>query len=280
MIQQQSIQDGWKGFLSFTFVNNGKRTVVKDKKHYGPLVLQRPYYQELDRPSVLVIHPPGGIAGGDNLELNVCLKEASKGLVSTPAATKFYRSNNRMAKQLQTIEMHAQSELEWLPQETLFFDESISENTLKFNLTSSDAKLIAWDIVGLGRPARGEGFGKGELLQSLELKIDNRLVFVDRLRVDAQTALLSSKAGLDGFLLSATALFYDVDVKKMQVLKESLQSESWGLQVGITQMQSLIVLRVLGHELDAIKDTLYRAWKIARPVVLGVPVIKPRIWNT
>lgn len=276
----QSICEGWKGFLSFTFVNNGKRTVVKDKKHFGPLVLQRPYYQELDRPSVLVIHPPGGIAGGDDLELNVRLKESAKALVSTPAATKFYRSNNRKAKQIQTIEMDAQTELEWLPQETLFFDESISENTLKFNLSSSEAKLIAWDIIGLGRPARGEGFDSGALVQSLELTIDNRLVFVDRLRVDALTNLIQSQAGLNGFLLSATALFYDLDVNKMQTIKELLQAEKWDAQVGVSQMENLVVLRVLGQELDAVKDTLYRSWEIVRPVVMGVPVIKPRIWNT
>lgn len=277
---QRSMQEGWKGFLSFTFVNDGKRTVVKDKQHYGPLVLQRPYYQELDRPSVLVIHPPGGIVGGDILELNVKLKDGSKGLISTPAATKFYRSKGRLAKQVQAIDMSDSCELEWLPQETLFFDQSVSENVLSFNLNNSNNKLIAWDIVGLGRPASGEGFDNGILAQSLELTIEGSLVFVDRLNVDGKTLLLRSRAGLDGCMLSATALFYCNDIKVMQKLKESLQVQDWSLQVGVSQMDCLIVLRVLGQELDLIKAVLYDAWKIARPFILGVPAIKPRIWNT
>lgn len=273
-------KEGWKGFLSFSFVHNGKRTVVKDKKHYGPLVLQRPYYQEFDRPSVLVIHPPGGIVGGDTLELNIKMQDGSKGLVSTPAATKFYRSKERIAKQIQKIEMSSECGLEWLPQETLFFDKSVSENVLRFTLDDRKNKLIAWDIVGLGRPASGEGFDNGSLAQSLELIIDGSLVFVDRLKIDGNSLVLQSKAGLDGHMLSATALFYCNDIQAMQELKTSLQAQSWALQVGISQMDSLVVLRVLGHELDAVKTVLYEAWKMARPLVMGVPVIRPRIWNT
>jgi urease accessory protein len=238
------------------------------------------YFQEFNRPSVLVIHPPGGIVGGDVLELNVHLKDNSKGLVSTPAATKFYRSTGRLAKQIQSIEMDSDCELEWLPQETLFFDEAVVENNLSFHLKDANSKLIAWDIVGLGRPARGEGFENGILNQSLELMIDDSLVFVDRLKIDKESLILNSKAGLDGFMLSATALFYCDEFKVMKGLKESLQNQEWTLPVGITQMDGLVVLRVLGQELDEVKGVLYEAWKIARPIVLGVPVIKPRIWNT
>lgn len=278
--EQPIFKAGWKGFLSFSFVHNGKRTVVKDKRHYGPLVLQRPYYQEFDRPSVLVIHPPGGIVGGDTLELNIKMQDRSKGLVSTPAATKFYRSKERIAKQVQKIEMSRECELEWLPQETLFFDKSVSENVLRFALDSTSNKLIAWDIVGLGRPASGEGFDDGSLAQSLELMIDGSLVFVDRLKIDGKSLVLQSKAGLDRHMLSATALFYCNDIQAMQELKTSLQAKNWALHVGITQMDCLVVLRVLGHELDAVKTVLYEAWKVARPLVMGVPVIRPRIWNT
>ncbi|MBN2865116.1 MAG: urease accessory protein UreD [Thiotrichales bacterium] len=280
MIQQQSIKEGWRGFLSFTFVQSGQRTVVKDKKHFGPLVLQRPYYQEINRPSVLVIHPPGGIVGGDVLELNVLMKPDTKGLVSTPAATKFYRSNDRLAKQTQTINLSSDCELEWLPQETLFFNESVSENSLKFTLQSQNNKLIAWDIIGLGRPARGEGFENGSLFQSLELHIEDRLIFLDRLHIDLNSSLIDSAAGLNGSQLSATALFYKNDSDTMKSLVEILQNRDWLAPVGVTRMDNLVVLRVLGNDLDDIKRVLYQAWKVARPVVIGVPAIKPRIWNT
>lgn len=279
-MMQQSLQEGWKGFLSFSFVDQNGRTVVKDKQHLGPLVLQRPYYQEINRPTVLILHPPGGVAGGDQLELKVDFKPCSKGMISTPAATKFYRSEKWLASQVQTIHLSETTEAEWLPQETLFFNRCKVNNTLKFELDSPDNKLIAWDIVGLGRPASGEGFEQGELIQSLELRIAKKLMFIDRLRFIPENGVLKSSAGLDSHTLFATALFYHNDVESQKKLLEALQVVEWPLLVGVTMLGNLIVLRVLAGELDEIKSVLFRAWTIARPSVLGLPVVKPRIWNT
>ncbi|MDX1347690.1 MAG: urease accessory protein UreD [Thiomicrorhabdus chilensis] len=277
---QNNMTTGWKGFLSFSFVEVNDKTVVKDKKHFGPLVLQRPYYQEKDRPSVLVLHPPGGVVGGDSLELNVSFQPRSKGMVSTPAATKFYRSDGRLAIQNQTINLSENVEVEWLPQETLFFNQSVVRNSLKLVLDRPGNKFIAWDIVGLGRPLSGEGFELGELHQSFEVWVEDRLVFVDRLKISPQSAVLNSDSALAGHSLFATALFYQDDPSEQKRLLEMLQAVKWPLAVGVTQLDSLVVMRVLASELDEIKQVLFDAWKIARPVVFDVPVVKPRIWNT
>ncbi|WP_158236015.1 urease accessory protein UreD [Hydrogenovibrio sp. SC-1] len=273
-------QKGWQGFLSFSFVEVNGKSVIKDRKHFGPLVLQRPYYQEKDRPSVLVLHPPGGVVGGDSLELNATFQPQSKGSIGTPAATKFYRSDGRLATQRQTVTLTENVEVEWLPQETLFFNQSRVNNSLKFILSKANNKLIAWDIVGLGRPASGEGFEQGELQQSLELWIEDKLIFVDRLKIAPQNNVLTSACALAGNSLFATALFYQNELGEQKKLLADLQAIDWPLPVGVTQMDSLVVMRVLASELDEIKQVLFDAWKIARPAILNVPVVKPRIWNT
>jgi urease accessory protein len=275
-----TMKDGWKGFLSFSFVDRDGLTVVKDKQHFGPLVIQRPYYQEKNRPSILVLHPPGGVVGGDQLELHVNFKSNSKGMVSTPAATKFYRSENRLASQNQIIHLSEGSEAEWLPQETLFFNHAKVKNTLKFELDGSDCKLIAWDIVGLGRPASGEGFEFGELSQTLELWLAGKLIFLDRLRLMPNQRVINSSAGLDGNTLFASMLLYSSESILQKKLLEALQSMEWTLSVGVTLLDNLIVLRFLANDLDEIKSALFSAWVVARPVILGVPVVRPRIWNT
>lgn len=273
-------QKGWQGFLSFSFVEVNGESVIKDRKHFGPLVLQRPYYQEKDRPSVLVLHPPGGVVGGDTLELNATFQAQSKGSIGSPAATKFYRSDGRLATQTQTVTLTENVEVEWLPQETLFFNQSRVNNLLKFILNKANNKLIAWDIVGLGRPASGEGFEQGELQQSLEVWIEDKLIFVDRLKIAPQNNVLTSASALAGNSLFATALFYQNELSEQKKLLADLQAVEWPLPVGVTQMDSLVVMRVLASELDEIKQVLFDAWKIARPAILNVPVVKPRIWNT
>ena len=279
-MEQVGITEGWRGFLSFSLVNAHGKTVVKDKRHLGPLMIQRPLYQEKDRPCVLIIHPPGGIAGGDQLELAAHFKSQSKAMISTPSATKFYRSDDRLATQNQIVKIDQGAQVEWLPQETLFFDQSKVSNQLSFNLQSRECALIAWDIVGLGRPARGEGFERGELTQSLSLWIEDKLVFVDRLKLQSQCELLSSDAGLAKHNLFATALFYSDQVGSQKLLLEQLQAVEWSLPVGVTRLGNLVVLRVLASELDEIKAVLFESWQIARPLVMGLPVVKPRIWNT
>lgn len=274
------MKTGWQGFLSFSFVKEGEKTVIRDKKHFGPLVLQRPYYQELDRPSVLVLHPPGGVVGGDSLELKVRFLPGAKGSVSTPAATKFYRSDGRLATQVQTLTLSQGVEAEWLPQETLFFNQSNVQNTLKIMLEDAHNKFIAWDLTGLGRPASSEGFEQGQLQQTLELWIDNQLFFLDRMQLTPQSPLLNSACGLSGQTLFATALFYQPDEAKQKNLLVALQAVDWPLSVGVTQLGALVVLRVLATELDEIKQVLWMAWGLARPLILGCPVVKPRIWNT
>lgn len=275
-----SMSEGWKGYLSFSFVEQQGKTVVKDKKHFGPLVVQKPYYQEINRPTVLVIHPPGGVAGGDELTIDITFLKCAKGMVSTPAATKFYRSQGLLAKQHQTIHVTEHAEVEWLPQETLFFNQSNVENRLVIDMESPRNKLIAWDIVGLGRPARGEGFESGCLNQSLEFWVDGELVFLDRLQLTPESNLINSAVGLNKYLLYATSLFYFEDEGSQQKLLQQLQSLESELSFGVTRINNLIVLRVVANEMDALKNLLFKAWQIARPIILNMPVIKPRIWNT
>ena len=279
-MMQQPLNTGWQGFLSFTLERQAQRTVVKDKKHLGPLVLQRPYYQEIGRPMILVIHPPGGVVGGDELELQVRMRPGAEGMLSTPAATKFYRSNGCRAQQRQAIFLSQGNQLEWLPQETLFFDKSIVSNDLKFYLDSADNRLIAWDIVGLGRPESGEDYSEGELRQTLEVWLENKPVFIDRLSLKPGSTLLRSAAGMNGHSLFATLLLYSNESEKQSELLELLQSVEWEINLGVTRMGDLIVVRALSSSLDELKRALSQCWELSRPFILERQAIRPRIWNT
>lgn len=279
-MEERQFKAGWKGFLSFKFVADSGRTVIKDKKHFGPLVIQRPYYQEVDLPLVLILHPPGGIVGGDELQIEIGLSKKAKGMVSTPAATKFYRSNNRLATQSQFVILEEKAELEWLPQETLFFESSNADNVVRFQLHES-CKLIAWDIVGLGRPESGDVYAKGQLKQRLEFILDGKKVFIDRLSLVPNSSLLASQAGFYQNSLFATVLFYTSDLQSQSSLLTLLQEQNWLTCVGVTKVsEGLIVMRALSSQLDDIKGDLYKAWVLARPLVIGRQALKPRIWNT
>src|SRR5689334_17836187 len=101
------VRDGWRASLDLEFARSGVRTVLARRSHVGPLVVQRPFYPEGEVCHVYLVHPPGGVVGGDTLELRARVRDGAHALVTTPAATKFYRSEGRVARQLQDIVLDA-----------------------------------------------------------------------------------------------------------------------------------------------------------------------------
>lgn len=279
-MQRCTLKDSWRGFLSFSLVNRFDKTVVKDKKHFGPLVLQRPYYQEDERPTVLVIHPPGGVVAGDELTTNIILKTKAKAFISTPAATKFYRSIGAKAYQRQQITLEQGVQLEWLPQETLFFNQARVSNHLEFQLNSPDCQLIAWDIVGLGRPAMQEKFEQGEIEQTVTLSLNENPFFIDKFRFDNDPELLTSPFALNNASLMATMIFYHPKIEYLQQLQERLLVQPWAKQCGISLVGKVLLIRSLDTDLEDLKERLIAAWRLSRKTIIGAEPIRPRIWNT
>ncbi|BBP45179.1 urease accessory protein UreD [Thiosulfatimonas sediminis] len=276
----KALQTSWKGYLSFTLENRFGKTVVKDKQHFGPLVLQRAYYQEEERPTILVIHPPGGIVAGDELTTQVLLKPNAKVFISTPAATKFYRSTGACAVQLQQLTLYENTQLEWLPQEALFFNQCKVRNHLQFNLMTEQAALIAWDVVGFGRPAMNEVFSEGELHQKIEIRLADKPIFIDQFVFRNIPELMHNAFALNGQTLMATMLFYQSDAQLLSQLKEQFLQQDWAPQCGITLVDKVLVLRTLDSDLDDLKARLIAAWQLARPLIIGAPPLMPRIWKT
>src|ERR687891_719700 len=96
----EPVAASWKAHLSLQFSKSLSRTILSDRRSDGPLVVQKALYPE--GPQVchaIVVHPPGGIAGGDELSLHVNNGRDAKALLTTPGAGKWYRSRGPWAKQ-------------------------------------------------------------------------------------------------------------------------------------------------------------------------------------
>jgi urease accessory protein len=100
---------------------------------------------------VVIVHPPGGIAGGDELELNISAGEHAGVQLTTPGAGKWYRGFGRNARQTVRIGVAAGAMCEWLPQENIVFDGAAAQMSLQVDL-ADDAVFCGWDFTCLGRP--------------------------------------------------------------------------------------------------------------------------------
>src|SRR4026209_1310331 len=136
---------GWLASLDLEFAASGSRTVLARRSHVGPLVVQRPFYPEGDVCHVYLVHPPGGVVGGDTLELRARVQDGAHALITTPAATKFYRSEGRLVRPLQDLAPGA-APFEWLPQETILFPDAYAGIATRVRL-GERSKFIGWEIV-------------------------------------------------------------------------------------------------------------------------------------
>jgi urease accessory protein len=143
---------GWRASLELGFRADDERTWLARRRHSGPLVVQRSFYPEdAGLCQMVIVHPPGGIAGGDELELNISAEEHAGVQLTTPGAGKWYRGFGHNARQTVRIGVAAGAMCEWLPQENIVFDGAAAQMSLQVDL-ADDAVFCGWDFTCLGRP--------------------------------------------------------------------------------------------------------------------------------
>jgi urease accessory protein len=273
----EPIVSSWKARLALDFAFQDGKTVLAGKNHDGPLVVQKPLYPEGgDICHAIVVHPPGGIAGGDELTLKVKTEKNASALLTTPGAAKWYRSAGPWATQ--SVAFDVKGALEWLPQETIVFDGALAESAYDVNL-GADAGLIGWDIVCLGRTGSGERFTRGTFRTSMQIRREGKLLWLERGRIDGGGRLLESPAGLNGKPVFGTlfASFLHFNKKILDTLREQKPTLGDG---AVTHLPGILLARYLGDSSEAARRYFIALWRILRPALMGRAAIEPRIWRT
>lgn len=272
--------DGWLAKMDMAFCRSGRLThrTLLDYKHQGPLRIQKALYPEGDKCChAVLIHPPGGIAAGDVLEVNVKSGVQTHGLITTPSATKWYGSDsNHIANQNVSFELNGA--LEWLPMESIVFNQARVESDIRVKANAQSC-MIGWDQLIFGRKYSGESFSKGSFKQSLRIELDDQLIWHDRLVLKGSDELFSSPIGFRGHysMASMWALLKDDEMWSEKMLEEIRSTTS---RIAWTRIHPrLLVGRLLADPL-ILKSAVVNAWKILRPLVIGSPGIEPRLWAT
>lgn len=268
---------GWKARLDLTFEARPTATVLTENRHSGPLRLQRPFYPEEGVCHAYVLHPPGGVVGGDRLTLNAVVGENAAALITTPGAAKFYRSPTDEAGQENILTVAAGGALEWLPQETIIFPGARARTTTCIRLDRK-AAFMGWEILCLGLPACDQPFRHGRADAALEIYRNGEPIFKDRLRVDGESGL-NRPAGLRGFSVCGTFLAAGCREEMLAPLRQSADEASHCL-LGITLLEDLLVARYLGNASLEAKAVFQNLWTRLRPHLTGRMACPPRIWST
>lgn len=269
--------ESWAALLRLALRRGGDRTRLVPLQRYGPLSVQRPFYPEPECCHVYLLHPPGGVVGGDRLELQVELEPGTRGLFTAPGAAKFYLSAGPVAEVRQQFQVGAGAGLEFLPLENIYFPGAQVDARTTFELAPG-GRAVAWEKHCFGRPANREAFDRGGLRTQIDLRREGRLIYTETQRVDV--AELARGSGLRGAPVCGTLLacgteFDDATVATLQ----QLQPERGAAGISRT-LPDLLVARYLGPDTGDLDRFFVNLWERLRPLLFAQPACRPRIWNT
>lgn len=281
----------WRATLDARFARQGERTVLNHLQHSGPIRIQKALYPEGDAVcQALLVHPPGGIASGDEVALNIHVGDAAHAQITTPGAGKWYRSFGEQARWSQRLNIEGSGCLEWLPQEAIVFDSAQAYSTLHISLCDQSMCAI-WDILCLGCAASEEAFLHGKYRSNWCVSVEGRPIWRERARIEGGSALLHSPVGLRGrpvmasFIFSTPALRAAPDADAVKQALEAIRKiapEEFdaGILAGATALPCGIIIRALGYEAEHVRAYFTACWQALRPQLIGREAVVPRIWRT
>lgn len=271
---------GWQAELELWFANAHGKTRLMRRRHCGPLAVQRAFHPEADGSAhVYLLHPPGGVAGGDRLNITCHLAPEARAVITTPGATKFYRSESGTSTQHISIDVGPGGTCESLPQETILFEGADAAITTRVTL-AANAAYIGWDIVSLGRPAVGERFLTGRLRQRVEIYREGEPIWFERMALSGAPEGLDTPFALAGRPIVGTMVYAGPALENtVERIRDSLGEAARGV-FSVSQLERVIVCRYLGDRMSEGKALFLQAWSILREGGLRKSAVAPRIWAT
>jgi urease accessory protein len=271
--------------------------VIAARRHEGPLCVQRPFYPGDGACHVYLLHPPGGLAAGDELLLDVDVERGAAALLTTPASTKFYRSDGAPSVQLQALRVADGASLEWLPLDTILFGGSRARIATDVYLEPG-SRFVGWEVTVLGRARSGDDYASGSLEMRTRIHLAGAPLLLERLRLSAGAPLLRAPWGLDGCRVWGALYAFPADERVLEHVRERIgaaaqsidsltgngrgaeRAEPGRTRYGATLLGKLLVLRALAADLEELRGALEGVWHEVRPAVVGLTASAPRIWKT
>lgn len=295
----------WRAQLKLEFTPVAGRTALTSYEQEGPLRVQQLFYPTALQPSAAVsatalntvaeahcyvLHPPGGMVGGDALYQHMRAAKGAQVVVTTPAAGKFYRSNSTQIQQV-TLSVAENSALMYLPQETIFFASCQARLHQEVEVAPT-AIFMGADICCFGRVGRGEDFSTGWVQAGLRLSRQGQPLLSEILRVGKG---FNPQAWTTLHGASCHGMLYVVPTVEQESLMAELTPKLQELRLpesrggagadrsclyGCTYRRGVLTVRYLGDRVEQARSLLQEALTLIYPALLGRPWQAPRIWQT
>ena len=253
-------------------------TKLFHSQHQAPLKVQRSFYPEGDEVChSVILHTAGGMVGGDRLSYDIHLQPQSHALITTPAASKLYRSNGLEVQQTLTMQVETGACLEWFPLETIVFDGAKYRQDLRVEL-AENAHWVGWEMTRFGRSARGEKYVKGEWRSHTEIWRNGKPLWIDRQQLSPSLEQWESSHGLAGNPVVASFVWIG-QTFDTEIVQKARQCYAFADgEMGVTRLPLGLLCRYRGTKSQVARKWFVSVWNLLRLEVLKRPASVPRVW--
>lgn len=268
---------GRDGYLFLEYGCREHRTILRRSFFRNPLQVFQPIAIDGDRCAYThILNPCGGLVGGDRLEIEGRLEKGTHVLLTTPSATRIYRSVEKTAIQTSNIEVGPDAVLEWIPDTVIPFAGSRFSQHLEVRLDIG-ATLFLWDAFSSGRIARGERWAFAYFKNEIHIIMSEGGKVLERYILDPSRVNPAS-LGL-GETWDYFASFYIISGRPVDwsTLLDELASllDQWPGHVmgGVSSLAIPgLALRIAAKRAVDLSSVQSALWGTARLELLGFPV--------
>ncbi len=266
----------WQASIKLEFLKDSEgKTLLSRNLHQGPLVVQKPFYPE-KACHIYLLHPPGGIAGCDHLQVEALLKEDTKVLITTPGATKFYKTDGQISEFNQVFKLNNGASLEYLPSQNIFYKGTHTKVNTSFYL-EQNAKFAFRDVSKCGMKDEENPFLDSSFFNTIKIYQDNTLVLKETCFIEGMEDF-KALAAIFNHPYIGTFICNKVSEDTLSKLQDLLDLNAYQASIGM--VDNFLIARFLGDDNQSIENTIVEVWKTVREEVIGLPPCLPRIWST
>lgn len=202
----------------------------------------------------VVLNTAGGVTGGDSF--SVALSAAANAVltVTTQACERAYRSQDGQTGTMRNkVRVADGARVNWLPQETILFEQSALDRRLQIDLEQSGSLLMVEPLI-FGRAAMGETLTDIRFKDRIDIRRGGKPLFVDALRLTGNAHdHLSKRFVAGGAGAMALLVFVDATAEGSLHQVRSMLPETAGASF---LQPDVLVARVLAEDGFELRQSL------------------------
>jgi urease accessory protein len=264
---------GREGFLRLRFARSGAATILAQSRFSLPLQVLTPLTLAEGSSYLMLLNPTGGVLGGDCLTTEIVQEAGTHVCLTTPSATRIYRTAEKPAILQTVIRLGEESTLEYFPDHVIPHRGSALRQSLRVELARG-SRAIIFDSMASGRIAHGERWCFTEMDSRIGVYARARPAYINRTRIVPNEMTPGQFGSMRDFdYLCCLGIFADGFTRWNGVCaaaNEELQHTP-EIHGGATELsQGGCVVRFLARSAFDMTRANQKLWDVARSLVAGL----------